>query len=62
MLIIGGYFGLYLFSKLFSGKKKDSAVPVAASSGASEGAIPSVDSPAFADWLAAPGNIEKALA
>ena len=60
MAIIGGYFTLYLFSKLFSGGKKNASI-AAPASGASDGAIPSVDSPAFAEWVSAPGNIEKAL-
>ena len=59
MAIIGGYFSLYLVSKLFSGKKKPA--PPATKGSTSDGAIPSVDSPAFADWLAKDGNIEKAL-
>ena len=65
MLIVGGYFGLYLFSKLLgSGKKKEAAAAPAvvhAAAGASDGEIPSSDSPAFAEWISTPGNIEKAL-
>jgi hypothetical protein len=59
---MGFYSTLYLFSKLFSSKKK--AVEAGSHhhhhSGASD-AIPSVDSPAFSEWIAAPGNVEKLL-
>ena len=62
LVIIGGYFSLYLFSKLiFGGKKKaaPAAVTANASSSSADGEVPSVDSAAFGDWLAKDGNIEK---
>ncbi|KAJ1434719.1 hypothetical protein B484DRAFT_446427 [Ochromonadaceae sp. CCMP2298] len=61
MAIIGIYFSLYMVSGLFSSKKAIAA-PVAVVAPTTSGAIPSVDSPEFADWLCVPGNIEKALA
>mgnify|MGYP003982815927 CR=1 FL=1 len=61
MAIIGGYFSLYLVSKIVgavSGGKKEEAAPVTASS-ASAGEIPSIEDPNFGKWLEGPGNIEK---
>jgi len=60
LAIIGGYFGLYMVSKLIgamSGKKAPApAAPAAAPSG---GSIPSPEDPAFWKWIEQPGNIEK---
>ena len=61
LAIIGGYFSLYMISKLFSGGKKEEIVTSPSAAGAADGEIPSSDSPAFSDWLATEGNIEKAL-
>jgi hypothetical protein len=63
---MGFYSGLYVFSKLVgavTGGKKKAAPALTANSHshshASSGEIPSVDTPAFAEWIAAPGNMEK---
>ena len=62
---MGFYGGLYVVSKvlgaLTGGKKVPAITAHAAVHGGSStaGDIPTVDSPAFADWLAAPGNMEK---
>lgn len=54
--ILGGYFTLYLVSKIIPGGKKDASPVVAAASG--EG-MPSVDSAEFGEWLGKDGNFEK---
>ena len=41
-----------------SGKKKEETV-VESRSTTAEGEMPSVDSPDFEQWIAAPGNVEK---
>ena len=61
MGIIGGYFGLYLVSKIvgaLTGSKKveTKAAPAAAASG---GDIPSIEDPNFGAWLEGPGNVDK---
>jgi hypothetical protein len=65
LAIMGFYGGLYVVSKvlgaLTGGKKVPAITAHAAAHGhsTSTGDIPSVDSPAFANWLEAPGNVEK---
>lgn len=54
--ILGGYFTLYLVSKIIPGGKKAEPVTVATASG--EG-MPSVDSAEFGEWLGKDGNFEK---
>ena len=61
MAIMGLYFSLYMFSKLLSGGKKSAPAVAAASTGVSDGAIPSFDSPEFSSWISTEGNIEKYL-
>ena len=62
---MGFYTGLYVFSKIVgaaTGGKKTPVPVLAAVShdhAAVSGDIPSVDAPAFAEWIAAPGNMEK---
>jgi hypothetical protein len=71
---MGGYFSLYMLNKLASavgGKKvvtTEAAPPLrgaarlAAEAAAKGGdAIPSIEDPAFAEWLEKDGNIEKLL-
>lgn len=60
--IMGGYFGLYLLSKIFSMGKKKAPVAAVAPAILTEGGIPSSDSAEFGEWLAQNGNIEKLLA
>ena len=63
LAIIGGYFGLYLVSKIASmGGKKKPAEVVAPKSGTSDGSIPSIDSPEFDSWIGTDGNLEKLIA
>lgn len=61
LAIIGFYFTVYGIAKVWPSKKKVAAVETAAVS-APSGDIPSVDSPEFGEWIAAPGSIEKLLA
>lgn len=61
MAILGGYFGLYLLSKIVGavsggGKKPE---PVAKAAPASSGDIPSIEDPNFGTWIDQPGNIDK---
>jgi len=66
---MGFYGGLYFVSKIFGaitgGSKKKApaiAAPAAHGHASSSADIPSVDSPTFGDWLAAPGNVDKFVA
>ena len=66
LAIMGFYGGLYVVSSIvgaIGGKKKPLPVPVIAHaahhSTDNAGDIPSVDSPAFGDWIAVSGNMEK---
>mgnify|MGYP004277053491 CR=1 FL=1 len=60
LAIIGGYFGLYLFSKILpGGKKKEEPVAAATSSA---GGMPSIESAEFGEWLGKEGNFEKLFA
>ena len=61
ILILSGYTGLYLLSKLiFGGKKKEEAAPaVAPVVEKSSSEIPGVDDPSFDTWIEQPGNGEK---
>ena len=66
---MGFYGGLYFVSKILGavtgGSKKAPAIAAPAAHGhasSSSADIPSVDSPAFGDWLAAPGNVDKFVA
>ena len=62
---MGFYGGVYVLSKILGaltgGKKQVPAIAAAHGHAASSStsSIPSVDSPAFADWLAVSGNMEK---
>ena len=55
--ILGGYFTLYMVSKLIPGGKK--AAPVAAAGTSSGEGMPSVESAEFGEWLGKEGNFEK---
>ena len=68
LAVMGLYTGLYVFSKLVGaitgdGKKAftihDHHVSIPITS--NNDTIPSPDSPAFSDWIAQPGSIEKLL-
>uniref|UniRef100_A0A6U4IDD0 Uncharacterized protein n=1 Tax=Phaeomonas parva TaxID=124430 RepID=A0A6U4IDD0_9STRA len=59
MAICGGYFSLYLLSKLFSGGKKKEEAPAAAPASTSSSGVKSMADEGFAEWIAVDGNIEK---
>ena len=61
LAIIGGYFGLYLFSKILPGGKKKETPAVAAASSSTDG-MPSIESAEFGEWLGKEGNFEKLFA
>jgi hypothetical protein len=60
MGVLGFYFSLFLISKLIPSKPKP--VVEAAVATTSQGDVPSVEDPAFGEWISAPGNIEKMFA
>ena len=63
MAIIGGYFSLYLLSKIASlGSKKKTADAPKSVTTSSDGSIPSIDSPEFDTWIGTDGNLEKLIA
>ena len=59
---MGMYTGLYLFTKILPSGKKAAAPAVVADAGSSAGSMPSVDSPAFDQWISVEGNVEKLFA
>lgn len=56
---LGFYVGLYALSKAFSGKAKPAAAPAAVA--ANDGDMPSIESPAFGEWVGKDGNLEKLI-
>ena len=62
MGILGLYTGIFLLTRIGGGKKKAVEASSASSSVTADDEMPSVDSPAFENWISTPGNIEKALA
>eukprot|EP01038_Epipyxis_sp_PR26KG_P007801 gene7801-10596_t len=62
--VFGFYFSLYGLYKISSSFSKKPAVKAAAEASvvASDGAIPSIDSPEFEAWIEVPGNFEKLFA
>lgn len=60
MAVIAFYGTLYLFVKMVSPKSKKVEV-IAAPHTPQGDEIPSPDSAAFGEWIAAPGNIERLL-
>jgi hypothetical protein len=65
MAIIGGYLGLYAISKIIgavSGGKKKAETITSGSSFSASSTVPSVEDPAFGEWIGKDGNVEKLFA